>query len=245
MLYVPTYSNPTGDTTSQAVAESLGCHEDSGAGFHHLRRRRVRPCTTSTISPPAHPDLLGAAKKAGNPTRVIPVRLDLEDHLRWRRASVSRGSKQTNRVDQRADGHADDHTQQVEQYRHVLFLSRYPGGIAGVMKAHAKLLGAKICGGRGSLVQRARRQGPGALDEAQGRLLRQPRHREVRGEQVVHLAKDAGVALTPAGATYPFGQDPNDRNIRISPTRPPLDQVRKAWKWSRSACSSRPNRDGP
>jgi DNA-binding transcriptional MocR family regulator len=46
--------------------------------------------------------------------------------------------------------------------------------------------------------------------------------------KVVQLAKDAGVALTPAGATYPFGEDPNDRNIRISPTRPPLDQVRKA-----------------
>jgi DNA-binding transcriptional MocR family regulator len=48
--------------------------------------------------------------------------------------------------------------------------------------------------------------------------------------KVVQLAKDAGVALTPAGATYPFGKDPNDRNIRISPTRPPLDQVRKAME---------------
>jgi len=38
------------------------------------------------------------------------------------------------------------------------------------------------------------------------------------------------VALTPAGATYPFGKDPGDRNIRISPTRPPLDQVRKAME---------------
>ena len=48
--------------------------------------------------------------------------------------------------------------------------------------------------------------------------------------KVVQLAKEAGVALTPAGATYPFGKDPNDRNIRISPTRPPLDQVRKAME---------------
>jgi DNA-binding transcriptional MocR family regulator len=44
------------------------------------------------------------------------------------------------------------------------------------------------------------------------------------------LSKEAGVALTPAGATYPFGKDPNNRNIRISPTRPPLDQVRKAME---------------
>ncbi len=48
--------------------------------------------------------------------------------------------------------------------------------------------------------------------------------------KVVQLAKEAGVALTPAGATYPFGKDPNDRNIRLSPTRPPLDQVKKAME---------------
>jgi len=47
---------------------------------------------------------------------------------------------------------------------------------------------------------------------------------------VVKLAKEAGVALTPAGATYPFGKDPNDRNIRLSPTRPPRDQVRQAME---------------
>jgi len=70
----------------------------------------------------------------------------------------------------------------------------------------------------------------GALDEAQGRLLRQPRHREAGGSKVVQLAKEAGVALTPAGATYPSAKDPNNRNIRISPTRPPFDQVRKAME---------------
>jgi hypothetical protein len=42
---------------------------------------------------------------------------------------------------------------------------------------------------------------------------------------VVRLAGEAGVKLTPAGATYPYGKDPQDRNIRIAPTVPTVDQV--------------------
>ena len=44
-------------------------------------------------------------------------------------------------------------------------------------------------------------------------------------KDVVRLAKEAGVELTPAGATYPLGEDPRDRNIRIAPTFPDLATV--------------------
>ncbi len=47
-------------------------------------------------------------------------------------------------------------------------------------------------------------------------------------KQVVSLAGEAGVKLTPAGATYPYGNDPEDRNIRIAPTVPTVEQVEKA-----------------
>jgi len=44
----------------------------------------------------------------------------------------------------------------------------------------------------------------------------------------VRLAKEAGVALTPAGATHPHGNDPADAVIRIAPTFPKLEEVEEA-----------------
>jgi DNA-binding transcriptional MocR family regulator len=46
--------------------------------------------------------------------------------------------------------------------------------------------------------------------------------------RVVQLAKEAGIALTPAGASFPHGRDPRDHNIRLAPTFPVLDEVRTA-----------------
>jgi DNA-binding transcriptional MocR family regulator len=44
------------------------------------------------------------------------------------------------------------------------------------------------------------------------------------------MANEAGVKLTAAGATFPFGRDPRDRNIRIAPSLPPLEEIRQAME---------------
>jgi DNA-binding transcriptional MocR family regulator len=48
--------------------------------------------------------------------------------------------------------------------------------------------------------------------------------------RVVALAKEAGVALTPAGSSYPYKHDPDDTNIRLAPTMPPLTEVTEAME---------------
>ena len=49
-------------------------------------------------------------------------------------------------------------------------------------------------------------------------------------QEIVKRCSDAGVKITPAGATFPYGNDPNDRNIRIAPTLPSVDEVASAMK---------------
>ena len=46
--------------------------------------------------------------------------------------------------------------------------------------------------------------------------------------ETVRLAGEAGIKLTPAGATFPYGKDPRDRNIRIAPTMPSVDEINAA-----------------
>lgn len=43
--------------------------------------------------------------------------------------------------------------------------------------------------------------------------------------EIVRLAAEAGVKLTPAGASFPYGQDPFDRNIRLAPSFPNVEEL--------------------
>ena len=115
----------------------------------------------------------------------------------------------------------------LNQLRHVRFL-RDAEGLAAHMAKHAAILRPKF-----ELVNAKLQEG---LDEVGGCSWSNPRGGyfvsfdapQGCAKRVVTLAKEAGVTMTGAGATYPYKQDPNDSNIRIAPTLPPLEELDEA-----------------
>ena len=116
----------------------------------------------------------------------------------------------------------------AEQLRHVKFLNAYPGGVNGLMKEHAKLLKPKFDIVQKVLSKQLGATGLATWSKPDGGYFVSLDTAKPIAKRVVALTKEAGVAITPAGATFPFGKDPQDSNIRISPTRPPVVELGKA-----------------
>jgi len=115
----------------------------------------------------------------------------------------------------------------VNQLRHVRFL-RDLDGIHAHMARHAELLRPRF-----ELVLDKLRQnlaGLGEWTEPKGGYFVSFDTRPGLAATVVRMAAEAGVALTPAGATWPHGHDPEDRNIRIAPTVPTLAEIDQAME---------------
>ena len=115
----------------------------------------------------------------------------------------------------------------LNQLRHILFLHDIDG-VYSLMQGHRKILEPKF-----HIVQESLERELGGLGVAQwskpnGGYFVNLDVMNGCAKRVVDLCKSAGVVLTDAGATFPYGQDPNDSNIRIAPTFPPQEELAQA-----------------
>lgn len=223
---VPTYANPDGAVIAEAVARRLVSMPaaapdfrifwDNAYAIHHLTEDEVK--TANAI------DL---AAEAGNPDRVLMF------------ASTSKVSFAGAGVAFFASSPANvawytDHLKyqsigpdKVNQLRHALFFGSAEG-VREHMRRHREILAPKFRAVGEILAERLGDHGVATWTEPRGGYFVSLDVVPGTASRVVELAKDAGIALTPAGATFPYGEDPDDRNIRLAPSMPPLDEVRVA-----------------
>jgi DNA-binding transcriptional MocR family regulator len=229
ILFVPTYSNPTGETLSAEAARRLVSMKTAAADFtvfaddayavHHLVEH-----------PKKHKNLLRLAEDAGNYSRVFIF--GSTSKITFSGAGLGFFAASVENIEYLVGllGTQFIGPNKAEQYRHVKFLNQYKGGISGLMKDHAKLLKPKFDAVERILARELGSTGLASWTKPAGGYFVSLNTAKPVANRVVELAKGVGVAVTPAGATYPFGKDPRNSNIRIAPTRPPLPEVEKAME---------------
>ena len=117
----------------------------------------------------------------------------------------------------------------INQLRHVRFF-KDANGVHKHMKKHAALLRPKFDLVERQLTESLSGKGIAHWHRPRGGYFVPFDTLPGCAKRTVALCKEAGLTMTPAGATYPHGHDPQDRNIRIAPSAPQIAQLQEAMK---------------
>lgn len=229
ILFVPTYSNPTGDSISAEKARRLSGLKAAAPDFliladdayraHHLGAQDEAVNFVALCRDAGLPDrafVFASTSKITYAGAGLGFLATSEDNVKWMSKYLNAQSIGPNKI---------------EQARHVRFLQRYPGGIEGLMQQHAALIEPKFRAVHDVLSSELGEGGEYATwTNPRGGYFSSLNTTAPVAARVVQLAEDAGVSLTPAGATYPGGKDPGNSNIRLAPTRPPVGEVYTAMQ---------------
>ncbi|ADU25920.1 aminotransferase class I/II-fold pyridoxal phosphate-dependent enzyme [Ethanoligenens harbinense] len=223
---VPKYSNPEGKTYSDAVVDAFAALRPAAADFrifwdnaycvHHIRDEHDEL-----------KNILDACAAQGRPDMVYLF--TSTSKITFPGAGVAAmAASETNIADIRR--HLSAQTigpDKLNQLRHLRFF-KDRAGVEAHMKKHQAILAPKF-----AAVQEILQAELGGLDIAEwthphGGYFISFNAPDGCAARIVQLCREAGVVTTPAGATYPYGRDPRDRNIRIAPSVPPLSELRTA-----------------
>lgn len=223
---VPTYANPTGAVYTEEVTRELVSMPaaapdfrifwDNAYAVHHLTDHE-------------HPalDVLAMAAAAGHPNRVVVFASTSK--ITFAGAGVSFFASSPANVAWYL-GHLGKRTigpDKVNHLRHARYLGS-PDGVRALMRRHRAIIEPKFEQVESILADRLEPYGVATWTRPEGGYFISLDVPDGCATRVVALAKDAGIAMTAAGAAFPYGTDPRDRNIRIAPTFPSPDDVAAA-----------------
>ncbi|MGV0344826.1 aminotransferase class I/II-fold pyridoxal phosphate-dependent enzyme [Corynebacterium lehmanniae] len=226
MWTVPVFGNPTGVTFAPEVVEKLAAMETAAPDFR-IVWDNAYAIHTLTGAQTDNPDVIALAEKHGDPNRF------------WYMSSTSKitlaGSGVAFFASSKANlewyaSHASIRgigPNKVNQLAHARLLGDVQG-LHTLMKQHANSLAPKFEAVIGILQGRLGEYGVAQWTEPEGGYFISLDVLDGSATRVWELAKDAGITLTKAGASFPGGVDEKDQNIRLAPSLPPLDEVRTA-----------------
>lgn len=225
---VPKYSNPSGETYSLETVRRLAALASiAGAGFQVMWDNAY--AVHDLREPEALEDIMPIAGELGTEDSIVLFGSTSKITFAGAGLAFVGGSRNTLASFRQRLSALTIGPDKVNQLRHAKLL-RDGDGIRALMRGHADILRPKF-----DAVQRRLEEGLGNMDVARwtaprGGYFVSVDTRPGLAKEVVSLAAGAGVKLTPAGAAFPYGKDPQDRNIRLAPSYPSLDEVDRAMQ---------------
>lgn len=226
MWTVPVFGNPTGITYSWETVRRLVQMKTAAPDFR-LFWDNAYAVHTLTTEFPHQIDVLGLATAAGNPNR--PYVFASTSKITFAGAGVSffGGSLGNIAWYLQYAGKRSIGPDKVNQLRHLRFFGD-ADGVRLHMRRHQEILAPKFEMAAEILQSRLGDSKIASWTNPRGGYFISLDVLPGTARRTVALAKDAGIAVTEAGASFPYRKDPEDKNIRIAPSFPSTDDLRDA-----------------
>ena len=226
MWCVPVFSNPTGVTFAWETVRRLVQMRTAACDFRLILGQRLRGAHTDPRFGPTSTSL-GLAAAAGNQNR--PLVFASTSKITFAGAGVSffGGSLANIAWYLQHAGKKSIGPDKVNQLRHLRFFGD-TDGVRLQMQRHQQLLAPKFALVQEILDDRLGESKIASWTDPKGGYFVSLDVWPGTARRTVSLAKDAGIAVTEAGASFPYRKDPEDKNIRIAPTFPALPDLREA-----------------
>ncbi|MBV5241979.1 aminotransferase class I/II-fold pyridoxal phosphate-dependent enzyme [Mycolicibacterium sp. PAM1] len=223
---IPVYSNPTGSTYSWETVRRL-VQMDTAASDFRIMWDNAYAVHTLTHDFAQQVDILGLAAAANHANRPLVFASTSKITFAGGGVSFLGGSLGNIAWYLQHAGKRSIGPDKINQLRHARFF-RDADGVRLHMQRHQEILAPKFALALEILDDRLGASKIASWTEPKGGYFISLDVLPGTAKRTVSLAKDAGIAVTEAGASFPYRKDPEDKNIRIAPTFPATSDLRAA-----------------